>query len=89
MARTPRRETRCPGRKQQEGGWRQDGPVEGPSKALVHIQWKNQKFYRQATTKRIQHHQTSFTTNAKGTSLGGKEKATTRNKKIKNGKAHQ
>ena len=32
--------------------------------------------------KRIQHHQTSFTTNAKGTSLGGKEKATTRNKKI-------
>ena len=26
---------------------------------------------------------------AKGTSLGGKEKATTRNKKITNGKAHQ
>ena len=26
--------------------------------------------------------------NAKGTSLGGKEKATTRNKKITNGKAH-
>ena len=30
----------------------------------------------------------SFTTNAKGTSLSGKEKATTRNKKIINGKAH-
>ena len=50
--------------------------------------WRNQKLYRQAKAKRIQHHQTSFTTNAKGTSLGGKEKATTRNKKIMNGKAH-
>lgn len=39
--------------------------------------------------KRIQHHQTSFTTNARGTSLGEKEKATTRNKKITNEKAHQ
>ena len=37
----------------------------------------------------MQHHQTSFATNAKGTSLGRKEKATTRNKKITNGKAHQ
>ena len=31
---------------------------------------ENQKLYRQGKTKRIQHHQTSFTTNAKGTSLG-------------------
>ena len=30
----------------------------------------------------MQGHQTSFTTNANGTSLSGKEKATTRNKKI-------
>ena len=45
-----------------------------PSKDLIRIQWRNQKLYRQAKAKRIQHHQTSFTTNAKGTSLGGKHK---------------
>ena len=65
-----------------------------PSKALIQIQWRNQKLYRQAKSlqkrkaKRIKHHQTSYTTNAKGTSLGGKEKTTTRNKKIMNGKVH-
>ena len=32
------------------------------------------KLYRQAKAKRIQHHQTSSTTNAKGTSLSGKQK---------------
>ena len=32
------------------------------------------KLFRQAKAKRIQHHQTSFTTNAKETSLGGKHK---------------
>ena len=32
------------------------------------------KFYRQAKVKRIQHQQTSFTTNAKGSSLGRKQK---------------
>ena len=32
------------------------------------------KAFRQAKAKRIQHHQTSSTTNAKGTSLGGKHK---------------
>ena len=58
-----------------------------PSKALIQIRQRNQKFYRQAKAKRIQHHQTIFTTNPKGISLGGKEKATTRNKKIMNGKA--
>lgn len=48
------------------------------SKALVQIWWRNQKLYRQATALRIWHHQTSFTTNAKGNSVGGKEKATIR-----------
>ena len=43
--------------------------------------------YRQAKAKRIQHHQTSFIINAKGASLGRKEKATNRNK-ITNAKAH-
>ena len=32
------------------------------------------KLYRQAKAKRVQHHQTSSTTNAKGTSLSGKHK---------------
>ena len=40
-------------------------------------------------TKRLQHSQTSFTTNTKGTSLGKQEKAVTRNKKITNEKAHR
>ena len=31
-------------------------------------------FFRQAKVKRIQYHQTSFTTNTKGTSLGKKHK---------------
>ena len=46
------------------------------------------RFDGQAKAKRIQHYQTSCATNAKGTSLGGKEKVPTRNKKITNGKAH-
>ena len=44
-----------------------------PSKDLIDSREKL-KFYRQAKAKRIQHHQTSFTTNAKGTSLGRKHK---------------
>ena len=40
----------------------------------LQIQWRNQMLYGQAETKRIQHHQTSFTTNAKGNSLGRKHK---------------
>ena len=59
-----------------------------PSKALIQIKWRNQKVYRQAKSKRIQHNQTSFAQNAKGISLGRKEKSTTRSKKIMNGKAH-
>ena len=43
---------------------------------------RNQKLYRQTKAKGIQHHKTSVMTNAKGTSLSGKEKATARNKKI-------
>ena len=34
----------------------------------------NQKLYREAKIKRIQHHQTSSSTNAKGTSLDRKQK---------------
>ena len=49
------------------------------SKALIHMQQRNEKFYRQAKAKRIQFHQIRFTTNAKGTSPG---KPKTRNKKI-------
>ena len=41
---------------------------------------KKKKLYRQAKDKRIQHHQTSFTTNAKGNSLAEKKKPLTRNK---------
>ena len=39
-----------------------------PSKTSLQIWWRNQKPDKQ---KLIQHHQTSFTTNAKGTSLAG------------------
>ena len=61
------------------------------SKAIIKIWWRNQKLYRQAKAKRNQHHQNSFTTNAKGTSLCWKEekKTTTKNKKTISGKAHQ
>ena len=38
-------------------------------------------FFRQAKAKRV-HHQTGFTRNVKGTSLCGKQKTITRNKKI-------
>ena len=38
------------------------------------VWWRNKKLSRQTKVKRIQHHQTSFTTNAKGTSLGRKYK---------------
>ena len=44
-----------------------------PSKTLLQIWWRNQKLSRQVKVKRIQHHQTSFTTNAKRTSLGRKQ----------------
>ena len=39
---------------------------------------KNSKVLQTAKVKRIQHHKTSFTTNAKGTSLGRKHKRSKR-----------
>ena len=42
------------------------------SKALLQIWWRNQKLSRQAKVKRLQHHQTGFTTNAKEMFLGRK-----------------
>ena len=44
-----------------------------PSKTLIQFDGEI-KLSRQAKVKRIQHHQTSFTTNAKETSLGRKHK---------------
>ena len=41
---------------------------------LIGILWRKQKLSREAKVKRIEHYQTSFTTNAKGTSLGRKSK---------------
>ena len=40
----------------------------------ISFRFDRENLYRQAKAKRIQHHQTSFTTNAKGTSLGRKHK---------------
>ena len=37
-----------------------------PGKDLIQNLWRNQKLFRQAKIKRIQYHQTSFTTNVKG-----------------------
>ena len=45
-----------------------------PSKTLIHIQQRSQKLYKQAKAKRINNHQTSFTTIAKRTKLGKREK---------------
>ena len=45
-----------------------------PARISFRFDGEIKKLYRQAKAKRIQHHQTSFTTNAKGTSLGRKHK---------------
>ena len=45
-----------------------------PSKDLIQIWRRNQKLYRQAKAERIQHHQTSSSTNAKGSSLDRKHR---------------
>ena len=45
-----------------------------PSKNLIQIQRRNQKLYRQAKAKRIQQHQSSSSTNAKGLSLDRKHR---------------
>ena len=44
------------------------------SKDLIQILRRNQKLYRQAKAERIQHHQTSSSTNAKGSSLDRKHR---------------
>ena len=61
-----------------------------PNKALIQTWWRNQKLYRQTKAKRIQNHQTSSSTNAKGSSLDrkhrkGLEKQTQNNKVNGNG----
>ena len=43
-------------------------------KDLIQDSWRNQKLFRQAKVKRIQQHQTSFTTNVKGTYIVQKYK---------------
>ena len=40
-----------------------------PSKDPIQIWRRNQKLYRQAKAERIQHHQTSYSTNVEGSSL--------------------
>ena len=45
-----------------------------PSKDLIQIWRWNEKLYRQVKAERIQHHQTSFPTNAKGSSLDRKHR---------------
>ena len=57
-----------------------------PGKAIIQIWRRYQEFYRQAKAKRVQHQETNFTRNVKGTSLSRKEKVTTWNIKITKGK---
>ena len=45
-----------------------------PARISFRFNREMKNLYRQAKSERIQHHQTSFTTNAKGTSLGRKHK---------------
>lgn len=52
-----------------------------PGKAIIQIQRRHQNCYKQASTKRVQHHKTRLKRNFE-TSLRWKEKATTRNFKI-------
>ena len=50
-----------------------------PSKDLIQNWWRNKKLFRQGKVKRIQYHQTNFTTNVEGTYIVKKYK---RRKKI-------
>ena len=45
-----------------------------PSKDLFQVWRRNQKVYRQAKAERFKHHQTSYPTNAKGSSLDREHK---------------
>ena len=47
---------------------------EYPASFPFRFEGKNKSFPRKAKVKRIQHHQSNFTTNTKGTSLGRKQK---------------
>ena len=49
-----------------------------PGKAIIQIWRRDKELYKQAKTKRVQHHKTDFTRNIKGTSLRGEEKTTTK-----------
>ena len=61
-----------------------------PARLSLRFDGEIKSFTDKQKFKRIQHHQTSFTIKAKGTSLGKRcfEEAT-RYKKITNGKAHK
>ena len=50
-------------------------------KDLIQNWWRNQKLFRQAKVKRIQYHQTNFTTNIKGTYTDNKYKRRKRSTK--------
>ena len=52
-----------------------------PGKDLNQIWWRNQKLFRKAKVKRIQYHQTSFTTNVQGTYIVMKYKRRKRSTK--------
>ena len=59
-----------------------------PGKTFIQIWWEDQKFYRQAKTRREQHQQTNFTRSVKETFLTKKEKITNRNIKLWIKKSH-
>ena len=63
---------------------KQEYPI--PQGSLIQSWQRNQKLYREAKDQRIQHHQTNFRTNAKGTSIGKKEKKRGHNQKQENHK---
>ena len=45
------------------------------------VQWRNEKLYRKTKAEKIQYHQTSITTNAKGVFLDRKHKRSNRSTK--------
>ena len=53
-----------------------------PTRLAFRFEGENQKLYRQEKANRLQHHQTSFTTNPKGISLGGKERPQLESRKL-------
>ena len=60
-----------------------------PARLSFRFDGRVQKFYGQAKTKRVQHHQTDFITSVKGTSLGESERPQLETRKLQNEKAHQ